>query len=92
MRTILITAITVTFVLSCKNKKETENSMSTNDNKTPKIDNTDFKKVNVRPNAKNQNNLSRKINVLQYGQWVKLQAKFIGSTLGVHSTSIASHQ
>ena len=41
MRTILITAITVTFVLSCKNKKETENSMSTNENKTPKIENTE---------------------------------------------------
>ena len=42
MRTILITAITVTFVLSCKNKKETENSMSTNENKTPKIENTEL--------------------------------------------------
>ena len=41
----MITAITVTFVLSCKNKKETENSMSTNENKTTKIENTEVQKV-----------------------------------------------
>ena len=88
MRTILITAITVLFVLSCKNKKETENSMSTNENKTPKIENTELQKVDVLLNAKNESNVSGKIKFIQSGNVVKMTAKVTGLTEGMHAIHI----
>jgi Cu-Zn family superoxide dismutase len=62
--------------------------MSTNENKTPKIENTELQKVDVLLNAKNESNVSGKIKFIQSGNVVKMTAKVTGLTEGMHAIHI----
>lgn len=88
MRTLLIIVLFSIYITSCKSKSEKNTKTETTTIET-KISNEDHKAyINVVLNPKNESNVNGKVRFTQSEDIVKMTAKVVGLTKGMHAIHI----
>ena len=88
MRTLLMIVLFSSCIISCKSKSQ-KNTKTEPTTIETKISNEDYiTKLNILLNQKNESNVNGKVRFAQSGDVVKMKAKIIGLSKGMHAIHI----